>query len=377
MNNTIHVFACGSNAHFEAGFPTKNEKTSLHEIVFPPAFAIHGVRSLAAGISYSALVDSNGILYTWGQLNHNKFSGEFENYIPQIASFFVENSIHIKEVSTINEHAAVVSDDGKVYIWGNNSQRHFPVRNTENDGIQENVPITNPIEISLESHAVSVKCGGYFTMILTEKGEVWVCGVNGDDGIGIPEHYPIYQSIETPQCIPQTSFRDMKIVEIAAGWNHMIALSENGIIFSWGRKKTGRLGRDSMSIIDMIHFDPSVRISHIFCSHNDTYGISDLNELYGCGWNEGGQHGNGMKRANRIFKKLNEEQNIVSISGGSDDLGIILSNGIVKVSGSNQNGKLGLDTIKYSKTFRFTPIDKLANCIQIAMGYSHTLFVTN
>jgi alpha-tubulin suppressor-like RCC1 family protein len=66
-------------------------------------------------------------------------------------------------------HAAVITRDGKVACFGNNSNGECTVPN------------------SLE-RAVSVSCGSNFTGVLTHKGKVVCWGYNGDGRCCVPHN---------------------------------------------------------------------------------------------------------------------------------------------------------------------------------------------
>lgn len=81
-----------------------------------------------------------------------------------------------------------------------------------------------------------VSCGAEHTLILTDDGEVLSCGVGeyGRLGAGVSKDTYVPASLD--------SLENVKIVQVAAGTNHSLALSADGEVYSWGRNDAGQLG---------------------------------------------------------------------------------------------------------------------------------------
>ena len=376
----IKVYTCGSDKpqpiNFiltEQNYPQPVESHELTEINYFKDHQLNGVKSIAAGMSYSALIDSNGILYTWGQLNVSQTTKEKYTQEPKIGTYFTSKNIVLKQVSTMNEHAAVVSEDGNVFIWGNNSFHHFPSLDNSDD-----ILIDNPSMIKLSFKANSVSCGGYFTMILSVDGSIWINGVNNQNELGFDWNSPFSTQtiVQNPQQLSPSFFNNKKIIQIAAGWSHAAALSQDGSVYTWGKSSTGRLGRNSTRKIDLATFDQNIKIKFITCGHNDTYAIDVNGKIYGAGLNEGGQHGSNIKQGKRTMKILNNEGRIQFCSSGSDHSIIILGNRSIKVAGSNKCAKLSLNVSQCPFTTVFLPILSNEKGLLAAAGFNHSLFVT-
>jgi len=91
---------------------------------------------------------------------------------------------------------------------------------------------------SLKDYGVrikDVKCAQAHTVILTEDGEVLSCGLNDYGRLGT--------RTMTDASLPQTitTLADEDIVQIAAGHCHSVALSKNGVVYTWGRGHLGQL----------------------------------------------------------------------------------------------------------------------------------------
>lgn len=85
-------------------------------------------------------------------------------------------------------------------------------------------------------NVVSVECGQYHTLALTNQGSVfaWGWGVHGQLGLGSIEDERIPKYVHT--------LKEHVIVDIAAGHGHSIALTDKGHVYSFGSSVLGQLG---------------------------------------------------------------------------------------------------------------------------------------
>jgi alpha-tubulin suppressor-like RCC1 family protein len=139
----------------------------------------------------------------------------------------------ILDIDFGQSHGAFVTGEGEVYAFGAGKNGELGTGEAY-DSVQR-----TPVRMNFDGRAVSVKCGRKHTVILTEDGEVATCGWGGDwmtmGGLGTGETNvelePVYLSgIEG------------KVVQIAVGDYHTMAVTEAGQLFVWGRGDDGRLG---------------------------------------------------------------------------------------------------------------------------------------
>ena len=83
-----------------------------------------------------------------------------------------------------------------------------------------------------------VSCGHLYTAALTEGGGVYTFGYGGVGNLGHGDT----QSLRVTTRVSAAGFNDERIVMLAAGGFHMVALSEEGHVYSWGQGRYGQLG---------------------------------------------------------------------------------------------------------------------------------------
>mmetsp|Transcript_2901 Transcript_2901/g.6754 ORF Transcript_2901/g.6754 Transcript_2901/m.6754 type:complete len:459 (-) Transcript_2901:95-1471(-) len=128
-------------------------------------------------------------------------------------------------------HSVCITEEGKCYAFGRNQAGQLGVGDLGNRA--------NPTLIKGLEHLNIVKaaCGKTHTLFLSSGGEVWVCGSNkfGELGIGKTSDQE-----EKPKAI--TSTLGNKVVDIGAGVEFSMIVTEEGRVLSFGHPEYGALG---------------------------------------------------------------------------------------------------------------------------------------
>jgi X-linked retinitis pigmentosa GTPase regulator len=66
-------------------------------------------------------------------------------------------------------HTALISEDGRLFLFGNNSDRQL--------GRSIPYQYIGPLEVLLPDPVHAVACGNEHTVVLTKKGDVYTCGM--------------------------------------------------------------------------------------------------------------------------------------------------------------------------------------------------------
>ncbi|XP_040592005.1 secretion-regulating guanine nucleotide exchange factor isoform X4 [Mesocricetus auratus] len=88
------------------------------------------------------------------------------------------------------------------------------------------------------STAVCVVAGSEHSASLTDTGELFVWGRNKNGQLA-----SLAAFVLLPQRIDACCFQDEKVTAIWSGWTHLVAQTETGKMFTWGRADYGQLGR--------------------------------------------------------------------------------------------------------------------------------------
>ncbi|KAK1563347.1 hypothetical protein Q3G72_026281 [Acer saccharum] len=231
----------------------------------------------ALGGMHSVALTSLGQIFTWGYggfgaLGHSVYHREL---FPRL----VEGAWNrkIRHIATSGTHTAAITETGELYTWGRD----------EGDGRLGLGPGRGPNEgggLSIPSHVkalpvpvAAVSCGGFFTMVLTEEGQLWNWGANSNYELGRGDKVGGWK----PKPVP--SLEDVCITQIACGGYHSLALTDEGKVLSWGYGGHGQLGHSStqnQQIPVMIEALADVRVIYITCGGSSSAAITDKGKLY-------------------------------------------------------------------------------------------------
>ena len=94
-----------------------------------------------------------------------------------------------------------------------------------------------------------VTAGDSHSIALTQKGKVYGWGAFRNSS-GLFGFSPDSKIQKTPLLVVTPSSTQRQIIQIASGADHVLALTRNGVVYSWGCAERGRLGRLPEEVAD-------------------------------------------------------------------------------------------------------------------------------
>lgn len=88
------------------------------------------------------------------------------------------------------------------------------------------------------STVVCAVAGSDHSASLTDTGELYVWGRNKHGQLA-----SLATFLPLPQRVEAHYFQDEKVTAVWSGWTHLVAKTETGKVFTWGRADYGQLGR--------------------------------------------------------------------------------------------------------------------------------------
>jgi len=247
---------------------------------------------ISSGESFTAAIvdDKSGRIFTWGQ---GIDTGQDPNssFFPQCMPFFAKKKV-ISLAAGVSHCACVVQNPGgdtEVYTWGKGEKGKLG----NNSERAEKTPFL--VETLRGARALTVGCGSDYTVVLSARGDVyaWGCGDSGRTGTGGIEN------VLVPVSLP--AFNQIEIIEVSAGPDHVAAVSATGKLFTWGYGSNGRLGHGDEADVPIpteVATLSDEKIIHVSCGGHHTAAVTDNGLLYTWGWNHYGQLGHGSVSLN-------------------------------------------------------------------------------
>ena len=232
---------------------------------------------------------------------------------------------------------------------------------------------------------IAVSCGDTLTLALRGDGTVWMWGVFYGQPVGnITVGFVSSRDYPTPIQIPISN-----VIAISAGGMDCIALKSDGTVWAWGDNEWGELGDGTNMGTD---FDNPVPVQvkglndvvAISAGSNYNIALKSNGTVWGWGYNEEGNLGNGTFENCYVPVQIKGLTNITAISGGSyaiKDDGTVWTWGLTLLPPDN-SGQMEYSNIttaqELSKTTPYM-IPGLTNIktIDVDDYYTHTVFVKN
>ncbi|NXL89176.1 SRGEF factor, partial [Alectura lathami] len=230
------LFVCGSNKEGQLGL---NHTEDV--LCFTLCTALSGfcVREVACGWDFTVILVGAGLALscgsnTFGQLGVPQISGSCS--IPQKIETFKEKVVAI---AAGLRHALAATESGLVFQWGT-GMASWAKRANQGKTLPLFLTAKEPCEVAgLEDVKVKrVAASSYHSVSLTDEGHLYVWGSNKHGQLVSDELF-----LAEPRKIESQLFSHEKIGAVWSGWTHLVAQTETGKVFTWGRADYGQLGR--------------------------------------------------------------------------------------------------------------------------------------
>ncbi|KAF6264241.1 regulator of chromosome condensation 1/beta-lactamase-inhibitor protein II [Scenedesmus sp. NREL 46B-D3] len=238
--------------------------TSLLHFVLGQSAAAAQATAVAFGSNHTAALLINPSLdgrtghhslYTfgrgfYGQLGHGNYEAQATpkqlciGYQICIDQPDVEEEITPAVVASGNEFTATITRRGQLLTWGLGSRGELG-HEMPSAG-EANYPMRTLLSTRPNLRIVSVACGASHLLAISEQGCVWSCGRNMDGQLGNATF------ADGMQLKPVVGIRGQRVVSCAAGISHSMALASDGSLYTWGGGKYGQLGHSSLQAVQLM-----------------------------------------------------------------------------------------------------------------------------
>ena len=298
---------------------------------------------VSAGKEHSLALKKNGAVWAWGENSDGQLgiNNTTDQNIPvQVVGEngigFLENII---DISAGTDHSIALKDDGTVWIWGANDDGQL--------GNGTTVDKITPIKVPNLTNVVEISAGWSYTHIVKSDGSVWAWGrgTSGELGIGAT-----IQSLIPIQVVGVGGTGYLgNIVDISTGEQHVLALKNDGTVYSWGMGASGRLGTDAtvnsntpLKVVNETNTGDLLNIQKISAGYNHSMALAQDGSLYVWGNNDIGQLGIGSYNTKNKPYKMISLTNVKEISAGIGFSMAVKVDGTLWSWGGNTEGELGI-----------------------------------
>uniref|UniRef100_A0A4W2G6U0 X-linked retinitis pigmentosa GTPase regulator n=1 Tax=Bos indicus x Bos taurus TaxID=30522 RepID=A0A4W2G6U0_BOBOX len=250
------------------------------------------VKFVACGRNHTLILTGGGQVYATGGNNEGQLGlGDTdERSAFHLISFFTSQH-KIKQLSAGSNTSAALTEDGELFMWGDNSEGQIGLQNITNICVPHQVTIGKPISW--------ISCGYYHSAFVTTEGELYTFGEPESGKLGLPPKLLVNHKV--PQLVPGIS---EKVIQVACGGGHTVVLTEKAV-YTFGLGQFGQLGLGTFTFETsepkVIESVKDKKISHVCCGENHTALITESGLLYTFGDGRHGKLGLGMENFTNQF----------------------------------------------------------------------------
>ncbi|XP_044007230.1 X-linked retinitis pigmentosa GTPase regulator isoform X2 [Aphidius gifuensis] len=335
-------------------------------VCLPIALYTQGVRCiLNMGLPDIESIPDTGAVFTLGK----------SRFADNIASHFFIRKDPVVSVNCGDEHSAVVCQSGRLFVFGSNNWGQLGL------GHKNHVSKPSCVKSLKPEKVTHVACGRAHTLICTDNQKIFSCGSDQESQLG-RGNVGLGDSSSTPVLVYDCGSSGKKILQIAAGTQHSLALTNDGMVLAWGSNLEGQLGLSGTSgLINKPTEVPMPEpIKQISAGYYHSAFLTESGSVYVCGETESGKLGIPLDFMTQVApKQMQLNVSVINVACGGHHTLILGENGCIYGTGSNTNGQLGLGLdIQEIQTAQELTCDALKNenIIHISCGESHSAVVT-
>lgn len=301
------------------------------------------IKYAECGVNFSCLVDDNNIVFTAGIFNESLGRTNPDAYA--LNEFVVEGlptNINIVQLSCGTSHCFILSSQGDLYCWGNNTYGQLGLGDQIDRYSVNIVPRINNIPWKY------ISCGYKHTLAINNSGHLYACGDNfyGQLGTGSNNFQETsFVKIDGFVGVPQMA---------VGGFNHSLLLTKNinntTNLYSCGSNFDGELGLGQINSNKYKTYNKilgevaSKNIVKIAAGAAFNYVLTDDNLVYACGENIYRQISN-INQEYRISNFILIQSGIKDISLGANHAIYLTNDNELYGLGNNVRNQLALTTL--------------------------------
>ncbi|KAH0520967.1 Serine/threonine-protein kinase Nek9 [Microtus ochrogaster] len=196
----------------------------------------------------------------------------------------IKSGCSARQVCAGNTHFAVVTVEKELYTWVN-MQGGTKLHGQLGHGDKASYRQPKHVE-KLQGKAIhQVSCGDDFTVCVTDEGQLYAFGSDYYGCMGVDK-------VSGPEVLEPKQldfFLSNPVEQVSCGDNHVVVLTRNKEVYSWGCGEYGRLGLDSEEDYytpQRVDVPKALIIVAVQCGCDGTFLLTQSGKVLACGLNE-------------------------------------------------------------------------------------------
>jgi alpha-tubulin suppressor-like RCC1 family protein len=256
------------------------EKPPIHSIVVDTTTQQLPVRNnrLAAGAYHVLFVDDDNSLWTWGYNCHGQLgNGTTDNQFRPVK--VLEN---VAYVDAVGNTSMAIQTNGTLWAWGDNSSGQL------GDGTR--LSQSKPVKILTNVSHVSAT--DWFSVFVLTDGCLY--GIVDAFTLTYVDWPPFFlEGLALGEPFAPVKLINERVVYVSADYDHIMAITEDGVLLGWGRNVEGSVGVGATFITDESYMYTSVfqptpimdNVAYVSASAERTSVVTNCGELWSWGLN--------------------------------------------------------------------------------------------
>ncbi|MCL2235178.1 MAG: hypothetical protein FWB98_01910 [Defluviitaleaceae bacterium] len=261
----------GSNAGGQLGLGA--------DYITEPVLLMENIVAASAGAAHTLALDADGVVWAWG----TNFSGQLGNGTNDNSPTPVRVMDNVVDVAAGYRHSVALDAYGVVWTWGANNNGQLGT-----DSVWVSVAPGHQYPIAVKDNVRAISIGSSNTFAITNDDVLWAWGLNVAGRLG--------DGTTTDRFFPTQIMED--VAHVFGGLDITLAVSLDGGLYTFGANHHGQMGIGTYQLNwDRGVYPQRVLENVVFAAGGVSFviAIDDDGNLWSWGRNDEGQLGNGRR----------------------------------------------------------------------------------
>ncbi|GMI08913.1 hypothetical protein TrVE_jg11399 [Triparma verrucosa] len=245
----------------------------------------NNVKHISAGRDHTVALSNEGRVYSWGKGDDGRLGvgSEEDSVYPRVLKYGMMWDVKIVQVSCGEMHSMSLCEAGRVFAWGRNYYGRLGLGDSNNRSVPEVIRSLMGETVGVVSAGVAYSCA------VTRAGKVYTWGYGGHGQLG----HSNTKNYDKPKKVE--ALDDEIVQQMSAAYGHTLCVTASGEVYSWGSGH-GLLGLSSTAP----HHSPmkvvllnKVEVMTVSAGYDHSLALTSTGEVYSWGNGGYGQLGHG------------------------------------------------------------------------------------